>query len=79
MADVPQVTVTAVAAVCGEGKVNAVLLAVFNLILAGLHGPYIGHTPGSDDFDIRGQGLDAQFKTNLVIALAGSAVADRCV
>ena len=52
------------------------LLAVFNLVLAGLHGPYIGHAPGSDDLDIRGQSLDTQLKTNLVIALAGSAVAD---
>ena len=76
VADVPYVPVAAVAAVRGKGEVDAVLLAVFNLILAGLHGPYIGHTPGSDDLDVGGQGLDAQLKTNLVVSFAGGAVAD---
>ena len=48
MADVPQVTVTAVAAVCGEGKVNAVRLAVFDFGFTGIHGPLL-ISPGCDD------------------------------
>ena len=76
MADVPQVPVTAVAGIGREGKMDAVLLAVRDLILTGLHGPDIGHSPGSDDLQIRSQSLDTQLETNLVIALTGSAVAD---
>ena len=37
VADMPDVAVTAVAGVCGERKMNAVCLAVCDLILAGLH------------------------------------------
>ena len=55
---------------------DAVLLAVGDLILAGLHGPDIGHPPGSDDFDVRSQRLDAQLEADLVVALSGGAVAD---
>ena len=55
---------------------DAVRLAVCDLILTGLHFPDIGHTPGSDDLQIRSQSLDAQLKTDLVVALTGSAVAD---
>ena len=76
MADVPQVAVTAVAVAAVERKINAVLLAVFDLIFTGLHGPYISHTPWSDDLEIRSQSLDAQLKTDLVVSFTGSAVAD---
>ena len=55
---------------------DAVLLAVLDLIFAGLHGPYIGHTPRSDDLQVRSQSLDAQLETDLVVALAGGSVAD---
>ena len=48
MADVPQVTVTAVAAVCREGKVNAVRLAVFDFGFTGIPGPLL-ISPGCDD------------------------------
>ena len=75
MADVPQVTVAAVAGICGEGKVNAMSFAVFDFGLTGIQRPFV-ISPGGDDFDIRSQGLDAEFKTDLVVPLAGSAVAD---
>jgi hypothetical protein len=71
----PQVTVTAVALICGKWQVNAVCLTVCNLGFSGIHGPLI-ITPSSNDFQVRSQGLDAKLKTNLVITLAGSTVAD---
>ena len=51
-------------------------LAVFNLIFTGLHGPYISHTPRSDDLDIWSQSLDAKLETDLVITFTSSTVAD---
>ena len=72
----PDVAVTAVAVAVVKWKVNAMLLAVFDLILTGLHGPYVSHTPWSDDLDVRSQCLDRQLKTDLVISLTGSTVAD---
>lgn len=35
-----------------------------------------GVAPGSDDLDVRGQGIDGQFKAHLVVPLAGGAVGD---
>ena len=52
-------------------------MAILDFILTGLHCPDIGHTPGSDYLDIRSEGLNAELKTDLVVAFAGSAVADR--
>ncbi len=50
-------------------------LAVFDLRFPGIHGPFVV-SPGSDDLQIRSQSLDSQFKANLVVSLAGGAVAD---
>ena len=47
-----------------------------DLIVAGLHGPYIGHTPGGDDFDVRRKGADAELEADLVIAFACGSMAD---
>ncbi len=77
MADVPQVSVAAVAVGCVERKIDIVLLAVLDLFFTGIHGPYIGHSPGSDDLEVGCQGLDAELETDLIISLAGRAVADR--
>ena len=76
MADVPQVTVTAVAVFCIKWKIDSVSLAECNLIFTGLHGPDICHTPWCDDLDIRCKGFDSKLETDLVISLTGSAVAD---
>ena len=76
MADVPQVSVTAVAVAGVERKIDAVFVTVFNLIFPGLHGPYVGHSPRSDDLQIRSKGFDAKLETDLVIAFSGCAVAD---
>ena len=51
MADMPDVTVTAVAAVCAEWKMNTMLSAVFNLILTRLELP-VRISPRSDNLDI---------------------------
>ena len=76
MADVPQVTVPAVAGIGRERKVDAMLFAIFDFVFPGLHGPQVGHTPGGNDFQVRGQGFNTQFKTDLVVAFACGAVAD---
>ena len=52
------------------------LLTVFNLIFTGLECPNICHSPRSDDLQVRCQCFDGQLKTDLVISLSGSAVAD---
>ena len=78
MGDVPEVAVTAVALAHGERKIDAVLLAVLDLILTGLHGPDICHSPGSDDLQVRSQSLDAELEADLVISFSCRAVADRC-
>ena len=75
VADMPDVAVTAVAGVCGERKMNAVCLAVCDLILAGLHGPLVV-SPCSDNLEIRSESLDGKLKTDLVVSFSGSAVAD---
>ena len=76
VADVPQVAVTAVTVVSRERQVDAVSLAVLDLVFTGLHGPNVGHSPGSDDLQIGSQSLDTQLETDLVVTLTGSAVAD---
>ncbi len=77
MADMPQVTVAGIALAHRERKIDAMALAVFDLVLTALKSPHIGHAPRSDHFEIRRKRLDAELKTDLVISLAGSAVADR--
>ena len=48
MADVPDITVTAVGGVSGERKVDAVCLAVLDLRFTGIHVPLVV-SPWSDD------------------------------
>ncbi len=50
--------------------------AVVDLILAGLHRPFI-ISPGSDDSEVRGKRFDAELEADLVVAFSGGAVADR--
>ena len=57
-------------------KVNAMLLAVFDLILTGLHGPYVSHTPWSDDLDVRSKSFDTKLETDLVISFSCCTMAD---
>ena len=64
----PQVPVAAVALAVVEGQIDAVLTAVFDLVLAGLHGPHVSHTPGGDDGQIRGESLDTKLEAYLVVA-----------
>src|SRR5699024_4577524 len=68
--------VAAVAVTGVKGKIDTVRLTVCDLVLTGLHGPYVCHTPGGDDLDIGSKGLDAKLETDLVVAFSGSAVAD---
>ena len=73
MADVPDVAVHGVGAILLHGHRDAAGLGVFDLLLAGLDIP---DTPGGDDLHVGVEGLDGQLEANLVIALAGAAVAD---
>ena len=50
-------------------------LAVFNLGFTGIHCPLV-ISPGCNNLDIRSEGFNTQLKTNLVVTLSGSAVAD---
>ena len=77
MRDMHEVPVTAVGIILGEGERDALRLDVVVLILTGLEGPDIRHTPRSDDIEIRGQCLDGQLETNLIISLTGCTMADR--
>ncbi len=74
--DVPEVPVAAVALGMVKRKIDALGLAVSDLVLAGLHRPDVGHAPGGDDLDVRSEGLDAELEADLVVAFAGRAVAD---
>ena len=76
MADVPQVPVAAVSLAHGKRKIDAMRFAVFNFLLAGIHFPFIRHTPRSDHFNVRVQSLDAQLETDLIIALSCGTVTD---
>ena len=51
-------------------------LAECKLVITRLHGPYICHSPWSNDLDIRSKCLDTQFKTDLIVTFTGSTVAD---
>ena len=75
VADVPDVTVTAVGRIGGERKVNAMSLAILDLGFTGVHVPLVA-SPGSDDLDIGSQSFDAQLETDLVVTLTGSTMAD---
>ena len=73
MAQVPQVLVLGVVGLTGDLQGDVVSLGVVDLLIAALQIPL---TPGSDDGHVGAEGLEGQLETDLVIALAGAAVAD---
>ena len=75
MADMPDISVTAVRLICSERKINAVCLTILNLCLTGIHTPSV-ITPWSDYLDIRSECLDTKLETNLIVTLTGCTVAD---
>ena len=76
MADVPQVTVTAVAVLCVKWKINSMSFTIIDLVFTGLHCPYICHTPWSDDLDVRSKSFDTKLETDLVISFSCCTMAD---
>ena len=65
----------------GIGRLAALVLRNRNLVLLGVVDQagariQIPFAPGRDDFDVGLQGIGRQFKTYLVVALAGGAVGD---
>src|SRR5690348_12758599 len=71
VAQVPDVTVTAVNVLLGLLNGNLVLFGVRDGILAGVNVPF---TPWRDNLQIGRDGLVSQFKANLVVAFSGAAV-----
>ena len=77
VAQVPDVSVTAIGIVVACFKRNAMLCQIFDLVFTGFHFPGI-QSPGSDDLHFRRQCFYSQFKTHLVVAFACCAMADSC-
>ena len=73
VAQVPQVFVLGVVGLPVDLQGDVVGLGVLDLLLPGLDAPL---PPGGDDGHIGGEVLDGQLKPDLVVALAGAAVAD---
>ena len=57
VADVPDITVTAVGRIGGERKMNTMSLTVLDLGFTGIHVPLVA-SPGSNDLNIGSQSLD---------------------
>ena len=73
MAQVPQVLILGVVGLSGDLQGHVVSLGVVDLLLTGLDVPL---TPRGDDLHIGSETLDGQLETDLIVALAGSAVGD---
>ncbi len=71
MAQMPQVLVLGVVGFSGNLQRHIVGLCVVDLLLAALDAPL---APGRDNGHLRGQPLDGQLKTDLIVALAGTTV-----
>ncbi len=69
----PQVLVLGVVGLTVDLQGDVVCLGVVDLLVTALDVPL---TPRSDDGHVRSQCLYGQLETNLVVALAGAAVAD---
>ena len=77
MAQMPQVSVTAVGVVMAYFEGDTMVSQVLDFVFTGLHFPCV-QSPGSDDFHFGCQCFDCQFETNLVITFACCTVADCC-
>ena len=74
MAQVPQVLILRVVGLTVDLEGDVMRLGILDLFLTGLDVP---DTPRSDDGHVGSEVLDRQLETNLIVALAGTAVADR--
>src|SRR5699024_8146376 len=70
---VPEVLVLGVVGLAADAQGDVVGLGVVDLLVAALDVPL---APGGDDGHIGAEGLQGQLKADLVVALAGAAVAD---
>ena len=73
MAEVPEVLILGVVRLAVDLQRNVVGLGVVDLLVTALDAPL---TPRGDDGHIGGQRFQGQLKTDLIVALAGAAVAD---
>ena len=74
MAEVPQVLVLGVVSLLVDLQRNVVCFRILDLLLTAVQFP---ETPRSDDVHLRCKCMNSQLETNLIVALAGAAVADR--
>ena len=73
VAQVPEVLVLGVVGFPADLEGHVMRLGVVDLLVPGLDGPF---PPGSDHGHVRQEVLDGQLEADLVVALAGAAVAD---
>ena len=73
MAQVPQVLILGVVGFLVDLQRDVVRLCVLDLLFTAVQLP---ETPRSDDVHLRCKCVDGQLETNLIVALAGAAVAD---
>ena len=73
VAQVPQVLVLGVVGLPADFQGDVMGFGEVDLLVPGLDVPL---PPGGDDLHVRGKPLDGQLKPNLIVALAGRAVAD---
>ena len=73
MTEVPEVLVLGVVGFSVDLEGDVLSLSVLDFLLTGLELP---SSPRSDDLHVGSVSLDGKLKTNLVVALAGAAVAD---
>ena len=74
MAQMPQVLILGVVGLLVDLQRDVVRLSVRDLLFAAVQLP---ETPRSDNVHLRCECMDRQLETNLIVALAGAAVADR--
>ena len=74
VAQMPQVLILGVVSLLVDLQRDVVRLSVLDLLLTAVQLP---ETPRSDDVHLRCERMDRQLETNLVVALAGAAMADR--
>ena len=75
MAEVPQVLILGVVGLLVDLQRNVVCFRILDLLFTAVQLP---ETPRSDNIHLRCKCVNSQLETNLIVALAGAAVAD-CV
>ena len=73
MGQMPEVLVLGIVGLTVDLQRDVMGFGIVDLFISGFDGPF---TPGSNDGHVRSEMLDSKFKADLIVALAGAAVAD---